>query len=56
MYYTYGSVVGMCNLIFTAAVIALTISKWNSAGVIWRFFLVLGCCLFTVIQPFARLA
>lgn len=53
MYYTYGSVVGMCNLIFTAAVIALTISKWNTAGSIWRFFLVLGCCLFTVIQPLA---
>lgn len=53
MYYTYGSVVGMCNLIFTAAVIALTISKWNSADGIRRFFLILGCCLFTVIQPFA---
>lgn len=53
MYYTYGSVVGMCNLIFTAAVIALTISKWNEAGSVWRFFLLLGCCLFTVIQPAA---
>ena len=51
MYYTYGSVVGMCNLIFTAAVIALTISKWSTAGSVWRFFLILGCCLFTVIQP-----
>ena len=32
MYYTYGSVVGMCNLIFTAAVIALTINKWNTVA------------------------
>lgn len=55
MYYTYGSVVGMCNVIFTAALIALTISKWSAAGGIWRFFLVLGCCLFPVIQPLAVL-
>ena len=36
MYYTYGSVVGMCNLIFTAAVIALTINKWNTVSGVWR--------------------
>ena len=52
MYYTYGSVVGMCNLIFTAAVIALTINKWNTVSGVWRFLLLL-CCLFTVIQPLA---
>lgn len=51
MYYTYGSVVGMCNLIFTAAVIALTINKWNTVSSVWRFLLLLACCLFTVIQP-----
>ena len=39
MYYTYGSVVGMCNLIFTAAVIALTINKWNTVSGVWRFLL-----------------
>lgn len=53
MYYIYGSVVGMCNLIFTAAVIVLTINKWNTAGGVWRFFLFLACSLFTVIQPLA---
>lgn len=53
MYYTYGSVVGMCNLIFTAAVIALTINKWNTVSGVWRFLLLLVCCLFTVIQPLA---
>ena len=53
MYYTYGSVVGMCNLIFTAAVIALTINKWNTVSGVWRFLLLLACCLFTVIQPLA---
>lgn len=51
MYYTYGSMVGMCNLIFTAAVIALTINKWNTVSSVWRFLLLLACCLFTVIQP-----
>ena len=45
MYYTYGSVVGMCNLIFTAAVIALTINKWNTVSGVWRFLLLLACCL-----------
>ena len=53
MYYTYGSVVGMCNLIFTAAVIALTINKWNTVSGVWRFLLLLACCRFTVIQPLA---
>lgn len=53
MYYTYGSVVGMCNLIFTAAVIALTINKWNTVSGVWRFLLLLAYCLFTVIQPLA---
>ena len=43
----------MCNLIFTAAVIALTINKWNTVSGVWRFLLLLVCCLFTVIQPLA---
>lgn len=53
MYYTYSSMVGVCNIIFTAAVIALVVSRWNESGVLMRFALVLGCCLFTVIQPAA---
>ena len=32
MYYTYGSMVGVCNLIFTAALFILTYVKWGGAG------------------------
>ncbi|MGL5438099.1 MAG: YcxB family protein [Lachnospiraceae bacterium] len=51
MYYTYGSIVGICNVIFTAAVLALSISKWKEAGDFLKGMMILGCCLFTVIQP-----
>ena len=51
MYYTYGSMVGVCNVIFTAAVAALMVSRWGSSGNGMRFLMVLGLCLFTVIQP-----
>lgn len=51
MYYTYGSMVGVCNIIFTAAAFVLTISQWQSASSMKRVVLIFGCCLFTVIQP-----
>ena len=51
MYYIYGSMVGVCNILFTVAIVALIISRWNEAGGIWRSLMVLGVCLFTVIQP-----
>lgn len=51
MYYMYGSMVGVCNLIFTAAVIALTYVKWETAGIAFRLLLVFGCLLFPAIQP-----
>lgn len=51
MYYTYGSLVGVCNLIFTVAVILLAFKQWETAGTIYKIILVLGCGLFTVIQP-----
>ena len=51
MYYTYGSLVGVCNLIFTVALFALTYVKWGSSGLLFRCALILGCSLFTVIQP-----
>lgn len=53
MYYMYGSMVGVCNVIFTAAVFALALARWESFGLPFRCLLVLGCCLFTVIQPLA---
>lgn len=51
MYYVYGSLAGVCNVIFTAAALALGISKWNQSTSLVRFFIVLACCLFPVIQP-----
>ena len=53
MYYTYGSMVGVCNLIFTAALFILTYVKWGGAGWGYRAMLILGCSLFTVLQPLA---
>lgn len=51
MYYTYGSMVGMCNIIFTFAMAALMVSRWNASGVIMKILLIFGLSLFTVIQP-----
>ncbi len=51
MYYTYGSLAGVCNLVFTFAMIALGVSKWQEAPVFYRCLIAAGCLLFTVIQP-----
>ena len=51
MYYIYGSLAGLCNIIFTVAAFALGFSRWDQAHGIVRCLIVLGCCLFTVIQP-----
>ena len=51
MYYIYGSMAGLCNIIFTVAAFALGFSRWDQAQGIVRCLIVLGCCLFTVIQP-----
>lgn len=51
MYYIYGSLAGLCNIIFTVEAFALGFSRWDQAQGIVRCLIVLGCCLFTVIQP-----
>ena len=51
MYYIYGSLAGLCNIIFSVAAFALGFSRWDQAQGIVRCLIVLGCCLFTVIQP-----
>lgn len=51
MYYTYGSIVGICNIIFTAAMIALTVRFWTESSSFVRLLLLLACGLFTVFQP-----
>lgn len=51
MYQTYRSVAGMCNLVFTVAMILLAVKFWNRAGDLMQVLMLLGCLLFPVIQP-----
>ncbi len=51
MYYTYGSLIGVCNVIFTVAMFLLTAKFWGEVNILIRILLLLACCLFTVIQP-----
>ncbi len=51
MYSMYRSMVGMINIIFTGAMIGLTIKFWSGANLWIRGLLILGMGLFTVIQP-----
>lgn len=53
MYYVYGSLAGLCNVIFTVAALCLTIVRWESFGIFLRISAILACCLFPVIQPLA---
>lgn len=51
MYYTYGSMLGVCNVIFTVAMFLLTIKFWAQVTTLTKLILILACSLFTVIQP-----
>lgn len=51
MYRTYHSLAGMCNLIFGAAMIGLTVRFWNTANDVLQAVLFLACLLIPVIQP-----
>lgn len=51
MHHTYHSVAGVCNIVFTAAMILLTVKFWNQSDDFVRSLLVLGCLLFPGIQP-----
>jgi hypothetical protein len=51
MYYTYGSIVGVCNVIFTIAMILLTFKIWGDASSFVRMILLFACGLFPIIQP-----
>lgn len=46
----YHSMVGVCNLVFTVTMIFVTIKFWENTLPI-KLLLILGCALFTVIQP-----
>lgn len=48
---TYKSPVGICNIVFTLAAIALTVRFFGEAADWVRLLLILMCILFPVIQP-----
>ncbi len=50
---TYKSIVGLVNIIFTVAMILLTVRFFDQASDFVRVLLVFGCILFPVIQPLA---
>lgn len=50
-YYTYGSVAGMCNILFTCAMIILLGTMWDSMQLFFKIAVIIGCFLFPVIQP-----
>lgn len=49
----YHSVAGVCNLVYTVALIFVTTKLWNHSGMVWNVLLVLLCSLFLVVQPVA---
>lgn len=51
MYGIYGSMVGVCNIIFTVAMLLLAVRFWGDVNSFMKILLILGICLFTIIQP-----
>lgn len=52
LHHTYRSTVGVVNIVFTAAMFALTYRFWGKTNDILEVLMVLGCILFPVLQPF----
>lgn len=53
MYYIYGSLVGLCNMIFTVAMVLLALLRWQEMALWMRACVVVGMSLFTLFQPLA---
>jgi hypothetical protein len=51
LYFMYGSIVGLCNVIFTLSMILLSIKIWDNVNPFVRILLLFACCLFPIIQP-----
>ena len=51
MYSIYGSMIGVSNIIFTIAMLLLSIKFWGIVSVFIKILLIIAICLFTVIQP-----
>jgi len=51
MYGTYGSIIGVTNLVFTAAMVLLAVRFFTSVHIVLKCLIIAGISLFTVIQP-----
>lgn len=51
LYFMYGSIVGLCNVIFTLSMITLSIKIWDDVNPFVKILLLLACSLFPIIQP-----
>lgn len=51
MHRTYHSLPGVCNIVFTLAMFALTYRFWGETGDVLEALMVFGCMLFPVFQP-----
>lgn len=51
MRHIYRSIVGLCNIIFSVAIILLTIKFWSEMSSVLQSTLVLCCVLFPIVQP-----
>lgn len=51
MNHIYHSMIGVCNVIFTVAIILLSIKFWNEVGIFLKLLMIFGCLLFTVFHP-----
>ena len=50
---TYKSIIGIVNVIFTLAMVLLTLKFFGTSSDLMRGLLLLGCVLFPVLQPLA---
>lgn len=48
---TYTSLAGVVNIVFTVAILCLIISRWSSAGIIFRCVMIFALLIFPVLQP-----
>ena len=48
---TWCSVAGVCNMVFTVAMILLAVKFWETSNDILQVLMLFGCLLFPVIQP-----
>ena len=51
MYYIYSNYIGIINVIFTVAMIALTVGTWKNTATVLKVILIFASCWFVVFQP-----